>query len=354
MKPVPTHHFVVAAIIRRGDELLLIRQRGQDDPAAYWAIPGGRVEREETVTAALVREVWEETGLRVGEIGPLAYTTWIEERESIFTRRITALVYEVTAWTGDLDLVDPDGLVQEAAFVPAAVARQRLHELPYRTMREPLLAHLGGQAPAGTLWVYRAKAAPALCISPTEAAPWQDLDYLATGTPRQRAAFVCLQQLALFADLRTYTPTLIGTVPLAVDTAQSDLDIACFSSDLDAFAAATDRYAVLPRFRRQRKEIRGVPSMVVAFASGAFDLQLFAQPLPILAQYGYRHLTVEARLLAYGGERARQAIRQLKGSGVKTEPAFARYFGLTGDPYEELWDLSLVDEERLRETVALS
>ncbi|WP_245616991.1 NUDIX hydrolase [Amycolatopsis taiwanensis] len=44
---------------------LLLIQRGHDPGRGLWSIPGGRVERGETDHAAVVRELWEETGLDV-------------------------------------------------------------------------------------------------------------------------------------------------------------------------------------------------------------------------------------------------------------------------------------------------
>lgn len=51
------------------DEILLIK-RGTEPSAGRWSVPGGRVERGETLAEAVVREVAEETGLRVAA-GPL-------------------------------------------------------------------------------------------------------------------------------------------------------------------------------------------------------------------------------------------------------------------------------------------
>lgn len=346
------HRFVVAAVIRRHEEILLIRQRGPHDPAAYWAIPGGRVEPGEAITAAVGREVWEETGLRTDRLGQLAYAAWIEE-EARQIRRTTALVYEVTAWTGELCVADPDGLVLEAAFVPLAVALEQLQALPFPAMREPLMAYLRGQA-TGSVWFYTPGTAP-VCISPAEATPWQDLAYLTVGTPRQQAAHACLESLAVPLHLAPYSPVLIGTLPLAIDTAQSDLDVACFAPDLAAFVGAIrGRYATMPGYRLKEHEVRGVPTVIAEFTGRGFDLQIFAQPQPVLAQYGFRHLVVESRLLALGGDQARRAIHQLKQSGLKTEPAFAHYFGLAGDPYERLWALSLAGDPDLRAAVVVS
>jgi ADP-ribose pyrophosphatase YjhB (NUDIX family) len=56
------------------DRLLMIR-RGRPPGAGRWSLPGGRVEGGETLAAALVRELWEETGLD-GVCGPLI--GWVE------------------------------------------------------------------------------------------------------------------------------------------------------------------------------------------------------------------------------------------------------------------------------------
>jgi 8-oxo-dGTP diphosphatase len=67
--------------------LLLIR-RGREPGRGLWSLPGGRVERGETVAAAAVREVREETGLdvvagapvgRVERAGPAGQTYVIED-----------------------------------------------------------------------------------------------------------------------------------------------------------------------------------------------------------------------------------------------------------------------------------
>ena len=58
----------VGAVIWRDDEVLLIR-RAKAPLAGAWSIPGGRQERGETVLAALLREVHEETALEVTVLG---------------------------------------------------------------------------------------------------------------------------------------------------------------------------------------------------------------------------------------------------------------------------------------------
>jgi 8-oxo-dGTP diphosphatase len=52
----------VGAVVVHDGSLLLVR-RGHGPAAGEWAVPGGRVERGETLAEAVVREVREETGL---------------------------------------------------------------------------------------------------------------------------------------------------------------------------------------------------------------------------------------------------------------------------------------------------
>ena len=61
----------VGAIVFTSDKRLLVIQRGRPPGEGLWTVPGGRVERNETLAQAVSREVREETGLDV-EVGALA------------------------------------------------------------------------------------------------------------------------------------------------------------------------------------------------------------------------------------------------------------------------------------------
>lgn len=70
----PCAEVAVGAIVRRGDDLLLVR-RGRGAAVGKWSVPGGRVEFGEPLERAVAREVLEETGLTVVVTG---FAGWVE------------------------------------------------------------------------------------------------------------------------------------------------------------------------------------------------------------------------------------------------------------------------------------
>lgn len=68
----------VGAVIIDDDSLLLIR-RAREPGAGLWSLPGGRVERGETIAHAVVREVAEETAV---EVVCGALLGWVERIEA--------------------------------------------------------------------------------------------------------------------------------------------------------------------------------------------------------------------------------------------------------------------------------
>ncbi len=141
---------VVVALIRHGDEVLLVKQQGDDDATPGWSVPGGVVGDGELLTDALKREVREETGIEVLTVGLLEYIVDFEHDGG----NSIAMAFNVMEWRGTPKPNDPDGLVTDCLFVPMPEAIRLVEHLPYRMMREPLLAYLNGDAVRGMLWEY--------------------------------------------------------------------------------------------------------------------------------------------------------------------------------------------------------
>jgi 8-oxo-dGTP diphosphatase len=59
---VALRHTVVHAVVERDGALLLVRRAGHLLEGGKWGLPGGFMDRDETLTAAVLRELLEETG----------------------------------------------------------------------------------------------------------------------------------------------------------------------------------------------------------------------------------------------------------------------------------------------------
>jgi 8-oxo-dGTP diphosphatase len=149
----PEIHQIAAAVIRRGDDILLVQQQGSGDPYPTWALPGGVAGPGELLSEALAREVHEETGLIIRPPIRLLYFVQLDDLED--GSQSQAFVFEVENWEGQVRTGDPDGLVREAGFFSLSEAVLKLEQLPWRAMREPILAYLQGHSVPGAAWFYR-------------------------------------------------------------------------------------------------------------------------------------------------------------------------------------------------------
>ena len=88
---------VAVAIITKPDGSFLLAQRPAGKPyAGYWEFPGGKVEPNETVHAALLREIKEELGLAITQAYP-----WVTQIFTYPHATVKLHFYRVTAWQGE-------------------------------------------------------------------------------------------------------------------------------------------------------------------------------------------------------------------------------------------------------------
>lgn len=165
---------------------------------------------------------------------------------------------------------------------------------------------------------------------------FDSIEYLKSGNQRQQNAYRILTESALFIKLQDYQPILVGTIPIGIDIANSDLDIICYWNDKTKFTSELKKY-----FNNEKGfQLRETEDAVIAnFFLDNIEIEIFAQNAPSKMQNAYRHMIIEYDLLVEKGEEFRKRIIELKKKGLKTEPAFAQLLGLEGDPYIELLKL---------------
>ena len=163
------------------------------------------------------------------------------------------------------------------------------------------------------------------------------LDYLRDGNVRQQRAYGILTRYRLFETLRGFTPFLAGTIPIEVDIDGSDLDILCaWKNRNDFILRVKGAFQSMQDFSLRTSTLQGHETVIVNFHVEGMAIEIFATDIPVKMQMGYLHLMIEHRLLVERGVEFRAAVIQLKKSGIKTEPAFAKLLGLEGDHYQEL------------------
>lgn len=169
---------------------------------------------------------------------------------------------------------------------------------------------------------------------------FDSISYLATGNARQQNAYGVLKDHLILEILQAYDPILVGTVPIAIDISNSDLDIICCYQDKPAFKnLLLESFSDFKNFSLEEKEINGQEVVLAKLIADDWEIEIFGQALPTREQAGYRHMIIEDKLLTEHGESFRKEIIKFKKQGYKTEPAFARLLKLTGDPYLELLKL---------------
>ena len=101
----------------------------------------------------MIREVAEETGLEVLDPGRLLY---VKSGVDLSGESLsTTFVFAVDRFRGELRPAAAKDHVLDARWLPGDEAITRLSQLPWRMMREPIIAHLRGEAAPGSLWLYR-------------------------------------------------------------------------------------------------------------------------------------------------------------------------------------------------------
>jgi len=133
-EPIPTYYFALV-VVRRGHRFLMTQERKY---GATWSIPGGRVEPGEALTAAAIREVFEETGVPIALDGILRVENTPGEQARV---RVLFTGYP-------LDDTPPKDSADDESLRAAYYTIEEIRELPLRGAELGVLLEsvLGGRA----------------------------------------------------------------------------------------------------------------------------------------------------------------------------------------------------------------
>jgi len=160
------HAWVVAAGLIGGPDGYVLVQNRRRDGSLDWSPPGGVIEvhEGESITDGLTREVREETGLTVTAWEGPVYDVEVAAAELGWTLR--AEMFLATAWSGRLEIADPDGIVVDARWVDVADWSWHLAGA-HRWVREPIEGWFAG--PGARRYRYRVDGvAPSTVVVRTE------------------------------------------------------------------------------------------------------------------------------------------------------------------------------------------
>ncbi|MGL5331085.1 MAG: DUF4269 domain-containing protein [Peptostreptococcaceae bacterium] len=175
---------------------------------------------------------------------------------------------------------------------------------------------------------------------------YTDISYLKAGNEIQRKSYEILKKIKIFEILKEYKPILVGTIPIEINIESSDLDIVCQVNNFYTFEKL-----LLKEFSDYKKfKITYIKEdiLVCNFYFENIEIEIYASTKDTKSSNGYRHMVVEGRLLYLGGEKFKQNIINLKQSGLKTEPAFAKLLNINGNPYDELLKLETFINDELK------
>jgi len=109
-----------AVIVDEDDRILLTWFNGRRRSHPSWSLPGGGVEYDETVEAAIVREVREETGYRVDLDGPLVSSSFTSADGPRPPRpyKSVRVIYTARISGGTLGTLEVGGTTDHAVWMP--------------------------------------------------------------------------------------------------------------------------------------------------------------------------------------------------------------------------------------------
>lgn len=96
----------VGIILRKGNQILLMKRSQSIINGGLYAFPGGGVDGSETIAAATIRESYEELGITINTTDlKFAHAIHVKTDKNI---EYIAFYYEATEWQGNPSIMEPD------------------------------------------------------------------------------------------------------------------------------------------------------------------------------------------------------------------------------------------------------
>lgn len=135
---------------------------------------------------------------------------------------------------------------------------------------------------------------------------------------------IVVSELKLLEMFKDHQPFIAGTIPLAIETPDADIDFLVRFSDPDEFSTlCRERFGSMSEFELSNGEAHGLPYSLCRFEYRGVPVEIFCSSLSTYKQNAFLHFQAEEKLLKYGPYSWQEQVVQLKMRGLKTEPAFA-------------------------------
>ena len=124
------------------------------------------------------------------------------------------------------------------------------------------------------------------------------IEYLKSGSTKQRNAYISLTQLNIFNILSKYQPILTGTIPINIYTSSNDLDISCcYKSSTEFERTIVRNFKEKHQFQIWNTMKQDFESVVASFVSDGFNIEIFGQNTLTTLQMTYQHMVREHEIL---------------------------------------------------------
>lgn len=156
---------------------------------------------------------------------------------------------------------------------------------------------------------------------------------------KNHAEFSSLQNSRILEKLKSFNPLVVGTFPLGLNTANSDIDICIeFQNENDFVDSSNKFFSDFKNYQLSSVQINSGSAILVKFTFENINYEIIGQHISSNKQIAFQHFQVEEKILKYA--QCQSEILKLRSKGLKTEPAFAKYLCLTGEGFKELLELN--------------